>query len=380
MTTNQMKVLEVNKLYYPVTGGIERIVQQIAEGLNKRISIKVLVCQKKGRGITELINGVNVIRSGSVGTLFSLPISLSFIWQLRKMSKSADVIHFHVPFPLGDLACLMANYKGKVVISWHSDIVRQKKMMKLYKPIMKKFLSRADIILVATQGHIEGSDYLSEYREKCRIVPYGLEPHIEELSDRYIEEKGIKNLNAEDKTTRFLFIGRLVYYKGCDVLVEAFSKVNNAELWLVGTGPLEESLKRKANELGVSKKVVFKGSLADDEMVECISSCDALVLPSIIKSEAFGLVQLEAMVFEKPVINTNLPSGVPYVSIDKETGITVEPESVEQLALAMQWLVDHEHERKIMGQKGRQRVKKNFTTAKMLNNIEEIYKELLEIK
>ena len=379
MTTKKIKVLEVNKLYYPITGGIERLVQQIAEGLNSKVDIKVLVCQKKGKGTRELVNGVDVIRAGSAGVLFSLPISLSFILKLRRLSKEVDIIHFHVPFPLGDLACLLANFKGKVVVSWHSDIVRQKKMMKLYKPLLIKFLNRADMILVATQGHIDGSDYLIEYRDKCRIVPYGVEPNIEKLADMFIAEQR-ESVNTQDKTTKFLFIGRLVYYKGCEILVEAFSKVHNAELILVGTGPLESTLRQKVNELGINEKVVFRGSISDEEMVDCIRYCDVLVLPSIIKSEAFGLVQLEAMVFEKPVINTNLPSGVPYVSINKETGLTVEPGSVKQLTKAMQWLVDHEEERRIMGKKGRIRAKKYFTTPDMINNIENVYMELIGSK
>lgn len=376
MKTKKITVLEVNKLYYPVTGGIERLVQQIAEGLNKRVNLKVLVCRKKGFGYREWVNGVEVVRAGSAGVLFSLPISLSFILKLRKMSKEVDIIHFHVPFPLGDLACLMSNYKGKVVVSWHSDIVRQKRMMRFYKPLMDRFLKRADVILVATQGHIDGSDYLHKYRDKCRVIPYGVEPRIEKMADKYVIKEKVGNANT-DKPVRFMFIGRLVYYKGCDVLVEAFSKVNNAELWLVGTGPLEEDLKQRVRDLGISEKVTFRGIVSDNEMVKCIYSCDALVLPSVVKSEAFGLVQLEAMVFEKPVINTNLPSGVPYVSIDMETGLTVDPNSVEQLTKAMQWLVDHEETRITMGKKGRQRVKKYFTTKDMLDNIECVYKELL---
>ena len=126
------KVLQVNKLYHPITGGIERVVQQIAEGLNDRTDMKVLVCQRKGKAVTEEVNGVWVRRSSSFGVLASLPISFSFLLELRKLSKDRDVIHFHMPFPLGDLACLLSGYKGKVVVWWHSDIVRQKKMMKLF--------------------------------------------------------------------------------------------------------------------------------------------------------------------------------------------------------------------------------------------------------
>lgn len=377
MSTRKIRVLEVNKLYYPITGGIERLVQQIAEGLKDKIDLKVLVCKEKGFGSRDMINGVEVIRAGSAGKLLSLPISLSFILKLRKMSKESDIVHFHVPFPLGDLGCLISNYKGPVVVSWHSDIVRQKKMMKLYKPLMRKFLERADVILVATQGHIDGSDYLPEFRDKCKIVPYGVEPHIEQLADRNIKNESEDYSNTE--SIKFLFIGRLVYYKGCDILIEAFSKVKNAELCLVGTGPLEQSLKQKVKDLGISSKVDFRGAISDVEMVECIQSCDVLVLPSVVKSEAFGLVQLEAMVFQKPVINTKLQSGVPYVSLDKETGLTVEPGSVEDLAQAMQWLVDHEEDRNDMGKRGRQRVKEHFTTKNMLNNIEEIYQNLARL-
>lgn len=377
MADKNINVLEVNKLYYPVTGGIERLVQQIAEGLNERFQMKVLVCQGKGKGIHEKINGVRVTRASSAGVLYSLPISLSFLWKLRKMSKSMDVIHFHVPFPLGDLACLLSGYKGKVVVSWHSDIVRQKKLMWIYKPIMRRFLKRADLIIVATQGHIEGSDYLREYKDKCRIIPYGVEPNIEKLSDKYVEQlRCCEKECIEKKVTRFLFIGRLVYYKGCDILIEAFSKVTNAKLELIGSGPMEEELKARVNELGINENVSFVGNISDAEMVNHIQQCDVLVLPSIIKSEAFGLVQLEAMAFEKAVINTRLPSGVPYVSIDKETGLTVTPGVVEELAEAMQWLVNHESERIEMGIKGRIRVKEHFTTEQMLNEIEKVYREL----
>ena len=379
MSDKKIRVLEVNKLYYPVTGGIERLVQQIAEGLYQKMDVKVLVCREKGFGTKELINGVEVIRAGSAGMLLSLPISLSFLLKFRKMSKKADIVHVHLPFPLADLACLISNYKGKIIVSWHSDIVRQKKMMKLYKPLMKKFLKRADLILVATQGHIDGSDYLPEYRHKCKIVPYGVEPRIEQLADEYLSCKKLNNENLS-KSIKFLFIGRLVYYKGCEVLIEAFSKVKNAELCLVGTGPLEEKLKQKTIDLGIAEKVIFRGAITDDEMIQCVYDCDALVLPSIVKSEAFGLVQLEAMVFQKPVINTNLPSGVPYVSLDKETGLTVEPGSPEELAKAMQWLVDHEDARITMGKNGRQRVKAQFTTKDMLENIEHIYCEMAKNK
>jgi rhamnosyl/mannosyltransferase len=364
-----MKVLQVNKLYHPHTGGIEKVVQQLAEGLKDQLEIEVLVCQQKGKTKVENINGVKVTRAGSLGVLFSVPISFSFIWQLRKLSREMDIIHFHMPFPLGDLACLLSGYKGKVVVWWHSDVVRQKTLMKFYRPIMERFLKRADVIVVATQGHIDGSDYLPKYREKCTVIPFGVDPLIWENSSKYINEQ----LPIKKEKVRFLFVGRLVYYKGCDVLLDAFRSVTGAELTLIGSGDLEDVLKDKARKEGISDRVHFLGSVDDEQLSQAFVGCDVFVLPSVLKSEAFGLVQIEAMTYRKPVINTNLPSGVPYVSIDGITGLTVPPSDIEALSTAMQWMVDHELERIEMGQKARERVAKCYRMDDMLQSVLKVY-------
>ncbi len=365
----KVKVLQVNKLYYPVTGGIERVVQQIAEGLNEKTDMKVLVCQKKGKTVIENINGVTIQRAGSFGVLFSMPISISLFWQLRKLSRDRDVIHFHMPFPLGDLACLLSGYKGKVVVWWHSDIVRQKRLMKLYQPIMDKFLKRADVIIVATKGHIDGSDYLLKYIGKCIIIPYGVDKEIEEKGDYYL-----KNSQPTLKANiNMLFVGRLVYYKGCNVLIEAFSKVKGAELTIIGSGELEEELKLQAKKARISNKVHFLSNVDKEKLNHAFKECDVFILPSIMKSEAFGLVQIEAMAYGKPVINTNLPSGVPYVSLDHETGLTVPPNNVQALADAMTWMVEHEEERLEMGRKARIRVKEHYRMDDMLQKVLDVY-------
>ena len=176
----KIKVLQVNKLYYPEIGGIEKTLQQISEGLQQEpdIDIKVLVCQKKGRGQTDCVNDVKVHRSSSFGVLASVPLSLSFFANLRNMSKHCDVIQFHMPFPLGDLACLLSGYHGKVAAFWHSDVVKQKKWMILYRPVMELFLKRADVILVGAQGILEGSRYLKPYRDKCRVVPFAVTDEV----------------------------------------------------------------------------------------------------------------------------------------------------------------------------------------------------------
>ncbi|MGB8452457.1 MAG: glycosyltransferase [Anaerocolumna sp.] len=372
---DKIKILQINKLYYPVTGGIERVVQQIAEGLKEKTDMEVLVCRNRGKTVTEDINGVKITRAGSLGILSSMPISLAFISKLRKLSKDKDVLHFHMPFPLGDLACLLSGYKGKVVVWWHSDIVRQKKLMKLYRPIMERFLKRADVIIVATQGHIDGSDYLPGYRDKCAIIPFGVEPMIEYRGAQYLK----KAVPIHKDKINLLFVGRFVYYKGCEVLLRAVSQVDGIELTMVGSGELEAKLKEEAVLLGIQNRINFRGNLDENELNKAFEDCDVFVLPSVLKSEAFGLVQIEAMAYGKPVINTKLPSGVPYVSIDHLTGLTVPPDDVQALANAIQWMVEHEDERIEMGRRARERVEECYQMNVMLNRIMYTYESLIEI-
>lgn len=368
-----IRVLQVNKLYAPHIGGVEKVVQDIAEGLKDRVDMKVLVCSEKGKGYTDIVNGVEIIRASSLGIYFSMPVSFSFFPMLHKLSKDMDILHFHMPFPLGDAACLLSGYKGRVVVTWHSDIIRQKALLKFYKPIMHKFLARADRIIVATEGNLLGSEYLKPYQDKCEIIPFGFDIHsVHKEENREIPYKSLK-----DKQKRVLFIGRLIYYKGLDVLLDAFSKVNGAVLDIVGEGPLRKELEFKARDLGISDYVTFHGRRSDDDIKKLLRECDIFVLPSVERSEAFGLVQIEAMAHAKPVINTSLPTGVPYVSIHEETGLTVPPGDAEALAKAIQRLVDNDMERIQMGLNARERVQKYFSKDKMLDSIFNLYQKLL---
>lgn len=364
----KIKILEINKFYYPVIGGIEKIAQDIAEGLKDRVDIKVLVCQKRGRTSTEKINGVNIYRAGSIGTAMSMPLSISFMYMMRKMLRNADVLQCHMPFPLGDIGYLVSGFKGKVVVWWHSDIIRQKKMMFFYKPIMEAFLKRADIIVVATQGHIDSSKYLGKYKEKCRIIPYGINYNemMQGISEKHL-------LVTKSDSIKLLFIGRLVYYKGVSVLIDAMKKVKNVDLFLIGSGPLKGELLQQVHDLNLDGNVHFLGDLKDDELKACLRDCDIFVLPSIANSEAFGIVQIEAMAFGKPVINTNLPTGVPYVSLDGISGITVEPDEPNALAEAIQFLADHKEIREKYGKEGIKRVIEFFNRDIMLDQLYDIY-------
>jgi len=375
----KLRILEVNKAYYPHVGGIETLVQQYSQELGEinSVSVKTLVC-REGRGgtIREKLNGVDLTRAGSLGTYFSCPLSLSFIRLFRKMAKKADVVHIHVPFPLADAALLLSGYNGRVVVSWHSDVVNQKKLLLFYKPFMRYLLKRADCIITATQGHIDGSDYLPEFREKCRVVPYGITPQ-DYLG---IERKSVltERLN-EKKAVKVFFTGRLVYYKGVDVLLKAFRRVKGCELFLAGTGVLENQLKEYVKAKGLSDKVHFLGFLPDEELKQAFADCDIFVLPSTVKSEAFGIVQLEAMVYGKPVINTSLASGVPYVSIDGESGITVPPSNEKALAAAMNTLAQDEKLREKYGRNAAERVQEQFSEEKVIGKLYKVLSEGVNI-
>ena len=373
----KIKVLQVNKLYYPAIGGIEKVVQHISESLKDDFSIQVLVCQPKGRKRQEMVNGVPVYRCGSFGTLFSVPMSPAFLWQFRKMAKDQDLVQFHAPFPLGDLACLLSGYRGKVVLYWHSDVVKQKKLMLFYRPLMEAFLKRVDVIILGAQGVLEGSAYLKPYREKCVVIPFAVDPVIEERGRAYLERRRISGEEKQKNgPVKFLFVGRLVYYKGVGVLLKAFQQVRGGFLSIVGTGELQETLQRFVEERGLNDKVCFLGKLDDDALNKAFEDCDVFVLPSVARSEAFGLVQQEAMAYGKPVINTRLKSGVPEVSLDGITGLTVEPGNVSALAEAMQKMIDYPVLRDAYGAAARKRVEENYTTDKVTAKIKELYESL----
>ncbi|MBQ7026817.1 MAG: glycosyltransferase [Ruminococcus sp.] len=364
-----LRILEVNKAYYPHVGGIETLVQQYSEELGQLdgVKVKTLVCRDgRGKTVRERINGVDLTRAGSMGTYFSCPLSFSFIAEFRRMAKDADVVHIHLPFPLADAALLLSGFRGRVVLSWHSDIVKQKKLMTFFRPLINRTLKRADAVLTATQGHIDGSDFLPRFRKKCRIVPYGLtvEDYLRTNGGGFLSDK-LSDKNA----VKVFFTGRLVYYKGVDVLLKAFRRINGCELFIAGTGELEVSLREYAKKHNLEEKVHFLGFLPDDDLKAAYADCDIFVLPSVAKSEAFGIVQLEAMVCGKPVINTSLPSGVPFVSVHGKTGLTVPPSDAKALASAVNTLASDSLLREKYGKAASERVLNEFNEKNVIKKL-----------
>jgi rhamnosyl/mannosyltransferase len=355
-------------------GGIETVVQDIAEGLNSRVDMKVLVCQPRGKAAAETINGVSVVRAKSYGIFLSMPLSLDFFRKFRRMSQQVDIIQFHEPFPLGDMALFLSGYKGKVVVWWHSDIVRQKVLGKILRPVTTWFLKRADSIIAATEGHIKSSPVLSQYTGKCKVVPYGLDTskYSEPLEKDYLTKK----LSVASHK-KILFAGRIVYYKGIDILISAMEHADDAELFIAGGGPLENEMKTLVAKRKQQQQVHFLGILPRKDLLAAYYDCDMFVLPSNANSEAFGIVQLEAMSYGKPVINTDLPTGVPYVSLNEQTGLTVAAGDAAKLEDAITRLIKNDPLRQRYGEAAQNRVREHFALSSMLNNLYDIYQDLL---
>lgn len=371
-----MKILQLGKFYPPAVGGIERVLYELTEGLN-RAGMKCDVLCSNNKNIYEYneINGYSVYRTKSYGKYFSTSITPQIIYKLNEIQKNYDIIDIHLPDPMANLAVFLTRPEAKIILHWHSDIVKQKKLLRLYKPFMTRFLGKADKIIVATPQHIESSIFLKNFKNKCKVIPFGVDVNRFELNST--KRQKVEIIRNRYGSKIILFVGRLIYYKGIEYLIRAMKDVD-AKLLVVGEGVLEDSLRKLIIELDIEDKVVFIGKVEEEEVPIYFHACDIFVLPSIANSEAFGFVQLEAMACRKPVINTDLPTGVPYVSLNGETGITVPPEDSVALAKAMSRLLSDADLKEKYGDSAIKRVKKCFTIDKMVERVYQVYKEVLE--
>lgn len=369
------RILQVNKLYYPYIGGVETVLQNLAEQIRGRCELDVLVCQPRGRGSRDTVNGVRVTRAGSLGIWLSMPVSLSYPFLLRQMVQDSDLVHLHHPFPLGELSALLFNPGKKMVFTWYSAIVRQRLLAKAYRPFLERVLDRVRAIILIYPGAERTSDLLAARAHKCHAIPPGIEVRQYDLDESLSSE--VQRIRSRHGDNLVLFVGRLVYYKGLQHLIAAMSAVAG-KLLIAGDGPLRETLERQAVELGVADRVCFLGRLDDRQLKAVFHACDVFVLPSTHPSEAFGMVQLEAMACRKPVVNTRLATGVPYVSLDGETGLTVPVANPEALAEAVDKLLKDGDLRRKYGENGRQRVLQEFTVEVMAERTFRLYEQVLK--
>jgi len=355
-------------MYHPDIGGIETIVKQYAECLSKSFDVTVLTSSgsKRFKTVIEYINGVRIIRCPSFGIFFSMPISITLFMTLISSRHKYDVIHFHEPFPIASFIGIFPK-KCKYIVTWHSDIIKQKLLKNFIEFFQKKLCNKSDIILTTSPNLIEFSSVLKHFRNKIKVQPLTIDP----------EEYDI-NI-PENKYDYALYIGRLSYYKGINFMLKAYEKSDSKiPLYIVGDG--EKEIRDDINSFikKSSKEIVFINRYVSEDDKKCyLKNCKYLIFPSIYPSEAFGLIQLEAMIYSKPVINTSLPTGVPWVSVHNITGITVQVNDEEELKKAIN---DFSSDKLVetYGKAARQRVENMFSDKVVLNNLLQIYKELLK--
>ncbi|MGB5036521.1 MAG: glycosyltransferase, partial [Blastocatellia bacterium] len=366
----KLRVLHVGKFYPPYMGGIETHLQNLCNELRDLVDLKVLVSNSSTQTIEETVEGVSVTRVGTRATLSAAPISPGLVSRIRR--EAADIVHLHHPNPIAVMAYLMSGHRGKMVITYHSDIVRQKALGRVFQPFLDRSLAWADAIIATSPNYLATSTVLQAHRDRCEVLPYGIP--VEQFANR--DEAAIARLRERYGSRVVITVGRLIYYKGFDVLVRAMKDVNGT-LLVVGDGPLRAELEAQALSLGISDRVHFLGEIHNRDIAAYYHASDVFALASVARSEAFGIVQLEAMACGLPVVNTGLDSGVPFVSLDGLTGLTVPPGDSVALSRALNKLLDDDELRGRLGDAARKRVDTEFTAPVMGRRMLDLYTSLV---
>ncbi|QPH38358.1 glycosyltransferase [Pedobacter endophyticus] len=334
-----MKILQTVKYYEPSKGGMESVVKDIVSSIStKHKDVKFTVYSNNhtrllNRNI-DSVNNITLIKERTPFIFKSQPLNIKYR-SLTKLIADNEIIHHHYPFPNMELA-LIRNIEllrqRKLIITWHANIKssRWSWIGKFYDPIIKRLLDIAQHIVVTSPQLLENSDLLLQYKDKVTVIPLSFDPA---LSLNVLPKKYPFNRNI-----KLLFVGKLREYKGIKYLIDAVKELN-VNLTIVGDGENATSLAKQVEILNIESKVEFKSNLSNEDLGKCYLDSDIFVLPSINEAEAFGVVQLEAMANALPVINTNLKSGVPYVSLAGITGETVNPADSNELRLAIENLI-----------------------------------------
>ena len=375
---SSLKVLHLGKFEGDV-GGIERHLRALLGGMPPDVQIVNLVANQKP--ITDLHRrrGYDVCRVASYGIVASVALSPAMPAIARRLHEQHkfDLVHLHFPDPLGQLTAMALPRTVRRVITWHSDIVKQKWALVVYGPFVRSFVSSADALIGATPQHFSTSHQIPPGNPKQvrEVIPYGFDPsslaHSEESRHQ------LAQLLAQRSHRPLIFaVGRHVYYKGFDVLIRALQHVD-ADLIIGGHGPMTDALTQLTRSLRLEQRVKFVGFIEDRLLVAYYEACDVFCMPSVERAEQFGLVQLEAMYCSKPVVTTRLGTGVEFVTIEGETGLLVPPRDSDALAGALRALLADAELRTRMGTSGRRRVEGVFSVEQMVRKTVGVYERVL---
>ena len=337
-----------------------------------RCDMLCAACEKKDVGEMQLNERAKLICVRSFAKIKATMMSPAMIFKMWKVRKDYDIVHVHHPDPMACLALWLSGYKGKVVLHWHSDIIKQKTLLKLYRPLQSWLINRADVIIGTTPVYLKASPWLKGVQDKTVCLPIGVVP-LE------VNEKGAAALREQYAGKKIIFsLGRLVPYKGYKYLIDSARYLDDNYVILIGGGgPLKESLREQVKASGLEGRVKVLGYLSDEEAPAYFGACDLFCMSSVYATEAFGIVQIEAMSAGKPVVATKIPgSGVSWVNAHKESGINVEPKDSEALATAFKKILECEDTYNAYSEQASQRYWNMFTKTKMIEKCIEIYKNL----
>jgi rhamnosyl/mannosyltransferase len=377
-----VRVTYLNKYYYPHLGGIEFHLHDLATALvaTGEVEAHAIVANEATYGIREDVDGVEVKRVARTAAISSTPVALGMRRAIRAEAAredAPDLFHLHFPYPWGEAMWLAADTGLPTVLSYHSDIVRQKAGLAAYRPVLDRVLDAVDLIVAGSPNMVEASEFLAPRAAKCRVVPYGI--HVERFDATPETLARAAEFRSGHRRPLVLFVGRLVYYKGVEVLVRAMPGFD-ADVVLIGTGPLEDELHELGRELGVADRLTFLTPMDDSDLAAWYHAADVLCLPSVERSEAFGLVQIEAHAAGTPVVSTRLTTGVPFANLDGVTGLTVEPGDPDALAGALRRILEDDELRSRLAVQARQRARDEFTTERMVADMLDVYAEAIELR
>ena len=368
-----MRVLHFYKTYFPDSvGGVEQVIRQMCVGTGRLgITNQVLSLSRDRRLEPFDYEGHTVHRAPLNFELASNAVSVQAIGQLARMAAEADVVHYHFPWPFMDLAHFLARIDKPTVVTYHSDIVRQKALLKLYQPLKHRFLESVDTIVATSPNYLASSAVLDRYRDKTRVITFGLDKSSYPEPD----QARLDHWRARVGPKFFLFVGVLRYYKGLHILLDAVAGTDYPVV-IVGAGPIEAELKAHAERLGL-KRVQFVGAVDDLDKAALLKLCYAVAFPSHLRSEAFGISLLEGAMYGKPMISSEIGTGTTYINVHGETGLVVPPSDHEALRAAMTRLWNDPQMALEMGQRAEARYWQLFTSAQMADNYARLYQELV---
>jgi glycosyltransferase involved in cell wall biosynthesis len=363
-----MKVVHAAKFYPPVRGGMETVVGDLCDGTAGDWDVEVVCANESRSTIRERVGNVAVVRAGAVAVKASVPICPLLPWHL--WTHSADCVVLHEPNPIAGTALWLRTPAPRLVIWHHSDLLRPWWALPTYSRIVQRSLyHRADCVIVSSPS-LAAQSTLVQCARHIAVIPFGIDLQRYRRSDpvRTAEVDAIRKRIAGP---RLLFVGRLVYYKGLRVLLDAVRQWPGT-LMIAGEGPLETELRAQSDALGLGERVTFLGRISDEELPAYYQASDAFVLPSIARTEAFGVVQVEAMAAGLPVISTNLPTGVPWVNQHGVSGLVVPPGDVVALGDALRRLAEDHALRQQLAKGARQRADALFSRDRMLRAFRDV--------